>query len=50
VLSVTGAAVLCGHLHRGANNVDMGALGSGVYMIELVGEDGERCVRRIIKE
>ena len=50
LLSVTGVTLQQGILQKGTNTVQMNDYASGVYMVELVGDNGSRKTFRIIKE
>ena len=50
LLNVTGSAVAQGTFEPGKNRVSMNLLASGVYILELKGENGERNIVRVVKD
>ena len=49
VRTVVGVSVLEGTLRQGSNSISLKALPAGMYLLELVGDDGGRVVRRGVK-
>jgi len=50
ILSMVGAELLKGDLKKGSNSIDVGGLGAGVYVLEVVENGGGRTVTKIVKE
>ena len=50
LLSIVGTVLGEGVLHAGGNSIDARALPVGVYVLEVVGSDGEKRVSKIIKQ
>jgi len=49
LLNVTGECVLQGTLQIGNNTISMQKIISGIYILEMTGEDGERDIVRVVK-
>ena len=49
VHTIVGVTVLRGILKQGSNSISLKALPAGMYLLELVGDDGGRVVRRVVK-
>jgi len=50
LLNVTGTCVRKGSLQQGSGSISMQLIVPGTYILELVGEDGERNMVRVVKE
>lgn len=50
ILNILGSTVMQGSLQQGANNISMQALMQGVYLVDLTDEQGNRVVRKVVKE
>lgn len=50
ILSVAGAVAQSGGLHQGGNDIPVGSLPGGIYVLQLVGADGSREMYRVVKE
>jgi type IX secretion system substrate protein len=48
--NITGSGVLKGTLQKGSNSLYVGYLAPGIYVLEMVGEDGDRKRVRVVKE
>jgi len=50
LLSMVGSVVQHGGLFVGGNVISVRSLSPGVYVLEVIGKDGEKVVRRVVKE
>ena len=50
LFSVVGAVLLQGNLIAGSNNIDVSSLASGVYILEVTDNAGEKTTTKIVKE
>ena len=50
LLTIVGATMQQGTLHRGSNTIDLGTLPTGMYLLQLIDEQGNRSVSKVMKE
>ncbi len=50
VMDILGTTILQGKLQQGNNNISLAGLPHGLYLVELTDTDGNRIVRKIVKE
>ena len=50
LLSIMGAVIKQGDLQKGSNNISLQSLPAGVYVLVVTGDDGEKMIRRVVKE
>jgi hypothetical protein len=50
LLNVAGVSLQHGILQKGTNTLTLSDYASGIYVLEIIGNDGQRNVVRVIKE
>lgn len=50
LLTIVGATMQQGTLHRGSNTIALGTLPTGMYLLQLIDEEGNRSVSKVMKE
>jgi trimeric autotransporter adhesin len=50
VLSIVGVVQQQAALHAGSNSIDIAGLPGGIYIVELISDDGKRSVNKIVKQ
>jgi sugar lactone lactonase YvrE len=50
LLSIVGATLQQGTLKEGSNSISLSALPTGMYLLELIDDEGNRLVRKVVKE
>jgi hypothetical protein len=50
LLTIVGASMQQGTLHRGSNTIALGTLPTGMYLLQLIDEQGNRSVSKVMKE
>ena len=50
LLNIVGAAMQQGTLKAGNNNISLLAIPNGLYMLEITDDEGQRWVRKLVKQ